>query len=609
MVKGDKPYRGIIENLYSSIAVVDYTGAFLFLNEHGAKQLGWPSGGYVGKTLWDAFPQEVADHHIEFVRRVITTGQGEVVETVTVLQAEPGWYQASLQPFRSEDGKITAALVFTSDIDNLKTTQEKLTRALSWQEAIFEGSRDAIFISNSETRIIAVNGAGFELTGLGKEELLQKRIWELYPADQQKACQKAFDHIMNGGPCTIEAKFQKHDGTIVHMEFVNHRIEIDRQYFIHTAGRDITRQKNAELALRESEERYRLMISSMADYVLGFDEEGRFVLYHTPTGKAINLGPEKTLGRKAPEVLPPHLGELFRVSFEKNKRKESSDFEFWLETGGETRWFSGKMAPIFLDDVFKGSVAVLRDITERKRAIAEQNENQEKMARAEQLASVGLLGATFAHQMNQPLTAIRLFLQQSIRALKKQLNPRQVIQNLDDSLSEVTKAIAVTSQFLQFSRRVNQEKPIEVDVGDVAKRISSLLSESARRVKMELIIDSLEKLPKIEGHLGDIEQMFFILIQNAIQAAEGRNGSQLRIRGVLKNEAIELEFSDTCGGIAAENQDKIFQPFFTTKPPGLGTGLGLCILQRIVSKHSGKVRLENRIGEGVTFFILLPIFN
>ena len=101
--------------------------------------------------------------------------------------------------------------------------------------------------------------------------------------------------------------------------------------------------------------------------------------------------------------------------------------------------------------------------------------------------------------------------------------------------------------------------------------------------------------------------MFFALADNAIHAADGKRKRQLDISGAVKGDHIELRFADNCGGIAPENLDKIFEPFFTTRPAGEGTGLGLPIVQHIVSRAGGKVWVENKPGKGATFFVALPV--
>jgi signal transduction histidine kinase len=117
----------------------------------------------------------------------------------------------------------------------------------------------------------------------------------------------------------------------------------------------------------------------------------------------------------------------------------------------------------------------------------------------------------------------------------------------------------------------------------------------------------MDELTPIYSHEKDLEQLFFCLVENSIQAADCKKNRQVVITGVVIHDLIELRFSDNCSGIAPENLDKIFQPFFTTKSEGEGTGLGLCIVERIVNRVGGKVRIESKFGEGSTFFVTLPI--
>ncbi|GAI40154.1 unnamed protein product [marine sediment metagenome] len=117
----------------------------------------------------------------------------------------------------------------------------------------------------------------------------------------------------------------------------------------------------------------------------------------------------------------------------------------------------------------------------------------------------------------------------------------------------------------------------------------------------------MDELPSIYSNEKDLEQLFFALVDNAIQAADGKNSRQLIISGAVKDEHIELRFADNCSGIAPENLDKIFEPFFTTRPAGEGTGLGLCVVERIVSGAGGKIHVASKAGEGSTFFVTLPI--
>ena len=148
----------------------------------------------------------------------------------------------------------------------------------------------------------------------------------------------------------------------------------------------------------------------------------------------------------------------------------------------------------------------------------------------------------------------------------------------------------------------------EVSLKAVAVRIAGLLSESARSANITLHIRrNMDDLPCTLMNENDLEQLFFALIENAIQAADGKKSRQLVISGAVKDKYIELQLSDDCGGIPAENIGKIFEPFFTTKPRGQGTGLGLCIVKDIVSRIGGQVRVESKFGKGTTIIINIPV--
>lgn len=161
--------------------------------------------------------------------------------------------------------------------------------------------------------------------------------------------------------------------------------------------------------------------------------------------------------------------------------------------------------------------------------------------------------------------------------------------------------------FRDFARKSSEEIVSEVSLKAVAERIVRLLSESARQARVSLQLKGMDKLPPIRSNEKDLEQLFFALVENAIQAADGKKSRRLIVSGDVKDEHIELQFADDCGGIAPENLDKIFEPFFTTRTVGERTGLGLCIVEHIVSRVGGKVRVASKAGEGSTFLVTLPV--
>ena len=233
---------------------------------------------------------------------------------------------------------------------------------------------------------------------------------------------------------------------------------------------------------------------------------------------------------------------------------------------------------------------------------------REKMFQAERLASLGIIGSAVAHQLNQPLSIICMSLQKALRDLQKPGSVNVVKEMLGDSLNQVAHASSIVKGFLALGHASPQKKIGTIDFHAIAVKTITFFTKIAKNVKVQLIIeDSLRDMPAITCVASEVEQIFFILTQNAIQAADANKKQWFKVSGSVKEEQIELAFSDNCGGIESDNLDKIFDPFFTTKPVEQGTGLGLPILRQIVTNNDGTVRVDSEFGKGTTFYVTLPI--
>jgi C4-dicarboxylate-specific signal transduction histidine kinase len=258
-------------------------------------------------------------------------------------------------------------------------------------------------------------------------------------------------------------------------------------------------------------------------------------------------------------------------------------------------------------DEVTGTVAVCRDMAEFKKKEAELAKFRAQMARAEQLASLGTLSATVAHQITQPLTVIRLSLDNLLDELMGTSCSSTAIRRLQDSIGQVSNITSIINRFRHFARQSSDTHFGQVSLYATAERVVRLLEENARQARVALRLESMDGLPSVSMNETDAEQLFFALLENAIQASDGTKARQVVISGAVHDERIELRFCDDCGGIAPENLGRIFEPFFTTRPRGQGTGLGLCIAQDIVARIGGRVRVESELGKGTTFFVILPV--
>jgi two-component system NtrC family sensor kinase len=252
-------------------------------------------------------------------------------------------------------------------------------------------------------------------------------------------------------------------------------------------------------------------------------------------------------------------------------------------------------------------LVVARDIQELRQARKELQAYQDHMARTERLASLGTLSATVAHEMNQPLTVLRLTIQNCLAQLRSDGLSPQAFEDLESCVEEVSAAAAIVGRFRSFARESSKVRMAHVNLHDVTTKVLRLWEEAAREANVTFSLKGLNELPNIYVDERDAEQLVFSLVENAIQASDGRKQHRLAIGGTVNDRAVELAFADDCGGIAPKHVVRLFDPFFTTKDSEHATGLGLCIVERIVSKMGGKIRVDNRPGEGVTFIVTLPV--
>jgi C4-dicarboxylate-specific signal transduction histidine kinase len=254
----------------------------------------------------------------------------------------------------------------------------------------------------------------------------------------------------------------------------------------------------------------------------------------------------------------------------------------------------------------RSALIIGRDIHELRQAQKELEEYRTHMAHAERLATLGTLGATVAHEMNQPLTVIQLTIQNCLAQLESDGSVQEVVDDLKDCLEEVSVASSIVGRFKGLARHSPRRRSGKTNLQGVAEKVVRVWEDAAKRRNVHLVFEGLDRVGELDGDEWDMEQVFFSLIENAIQAADGTRDHQLLIAGMARGASIELRFVDDCGGIAPEHVDRIFDPFFTTKGDSEGTGLGLCIVEQALSRMGGRIRVENRPGVGATFVVTIP---
>ena len=338
------------------------------------------------------------------------------------------------------------------------------------------------------------------------------------------------------------------------------------------------------------------ILESLDSGIVVLDLEGRVVRWNRAMEGLYGRARAEVLGQPLDAVFPEAFMEALRGSLVLGDHDQIAHvYKLHLPTAdGRSQIINLSVAPFQGAPGERcGTILILDDITARIRL-------EEQLQHTEKMASVGLLAAGVAHEVNTPLAGISSYTQ-LLRGQLEESDPRQQV--LEKIEKQSFRAAKIINGLLNFSRSSGTEfDRIDVNkvLADVLALVEHQLDGSRIRVRRELA----QLLPAVRGNENRIQQVFFNLILNARDAMP--SGGWLTLRTHADDETVVVEVSDTGHGIRREHIRRIYDPFFTTKGIGKGTGLGLSVSYGIVQEHGGAIFVESDPGHGTTFQVALP---
>jgi PAS domain S-box-containing protein len=501
------------------------------------------------------------------------------------------------------------------DITEGKLAERALRASEEQYRAIFNATTDALVLRDAEFRIVDVNTAYEAMSGRKREQVIGLRDLTLTRNSAVSAHRPDLHREAIGGRSIFfEAEGVRPDGTGFVLEVRGVPMSYGGKPHVLYMGRDATETKLAERALRASEEQYRSIFNAATDSMVLRDAAFRIVDVNPAYEAMSGRHRAEVLGAREVTMSDPALGARIRALHEKAIAGELVQWE------ARARRKSGEAFDIEVRGVpvrHQGQPHVLyvgRDITEMKRAEAERAELGEQLRQAQKMEAIGQLTGGIAHDFNNILQGIlgNLVLAEERQA---ELGDDRLGRYLERARQASQRARDLIQQMLTFSRgRRGERKPASLAV---LTHEGLKLLRSSLPATLELRTELDDALPAVAADPVQVEQVLMNLCINARDAMDGAGTIAVSVRAAEYGRAtcascrhrvtgrfVELAVRDTGTGIEPRVRDRMFDPFYSTKQVGKGSGMGLAMVHGIVHQHGGHVLVESEPGRGTEFRVL-----
>jgi two-component system, cell cycle sensor histidine kinase and response regulator CckA len=520
------------------------------------------------------------------------------------------WLRGRGRAFYGEDGQPSYVTGTTMDITEQREAEEALRGSEEKFAKAFQGSPDCIMITDAATdAILDVNDRFEDMMGYSRAEALGRTVVELELVDAAVRDEWFAAFRAAGAVRDCEFEVRRKDGRHATILMSADFLEIGGHKRVLTVHRDITDRKRSEEALQRSEAKYRELVENANDVVFTIDADG-YCLSMNRIGRAISgFVSEDPRGTHLEAlVVPEQIESAHRQLQRVLAGEEVPVFELVIASadGGRVT-LETNVRPICDNGRVVAAQGIARDVTARK-------ELEQQLRQAQKMDAIGRLAAGVAHDFNNLLTVILGNCEVAAPLLK----PDDPIQNtLRDIRSAADRAAGLTTQLLAFSRR-QLIQPRVLDVNETVAEIRRLLTRLIGE-HIDFRFVPAADLWHVSADPGQLQQVIVNLGVNARDAMP--EGGRLTIatrnvhfaqphveRGaqVPAGDYVEISVADTGVGMEPDTLDRLFEPFYTTKEAGKGTGLGLATVYGIVKQSDGFVFVDSAPHEGSTFWILLP---
>ncbi len=623
--QSEEQYQQLYRTMAHGVVFQDKDGRITEANPAAERILGLTLDQMQGRTSMDPRWKTIRDDGSDFKGKdhpamvALRTGKPSRGLMGVYNPDEDGyrWISVHAIPeFHVKEKKPYRVFMTFEDVTDLRRMEHDIAASEARYRRLFESAKDGILILDADTgQVVDVNPFMVAMLGYTREDFLKKCIWELGPFTNIFKLENAFRELKESEFVHYEDRpLVTNDGQCVDVEFVSNVYRVDNARVIQCNFRDITARKRAEEMLQQSEKNLRQVLESIpfGVMIIGKDKKLRYANRITVelTGHASE---EEMRGIVCQDHLcPAETGKCPILDLGQTVDKSE---RMLLTKDGKKIPILKSVVPITLN----GEEVLLEsfiDITGYKQAEEMHEKLQKRLLQAQKMEAIGTLAGGIAHDFNNILSAIIGYAELEIPETPE---GSQLRLDLEKILAAGNRARGVVNQILTFSRQREEEK-VPLIIAPIVKEVMKLLHATLPST-ISIVTDINSEIGPVIADPSQIHQVIMNLCTNAAHAMKKAGGTLTvtlneitiddtfvaRNPNMTPGGYVQLTVSDTGHGMTGETIDRIFEPYFTTKGPGEGSGLGLSIIHGIVDSMHGTINVYSESGRGNTFKVYLPL--
>ncbi|MCY8309987.1 sporulation two-component system sensor histidine kinase KinE [Bacillus vallismortis] len=471
------------------------------------------------------------------------------------------------------------------DITEKRSMELQLFKSEERFREIFENAMDAIIIWSNDGRIVKANQSACKIFELPMNLLLKRKLCDFLVHSQRKysITKKKYAKY---GEIREEMLFQMGNGQFKELEFTSKRTILENQHL--TILRNVSDRKRMEKELRESELKFRKVFNGSMDGNVLFDNQYRIIDANPLASKILGLSHEEIKKHSLLDIISSYdIENLASPARQINFDEMDNEIPFLLSSSDNR-----KLEFSFKRNIIQNmNLAIFKDVTERK-------ELEERLRKSDTLHVVGELAAGIAHEIRNPMTALKGFIQ-----LLKGSVAGDYALYFNVITSELKRIESIITEFLILAKPqaiMYEEK----HVTQIMRDTIDLLNAQANLSNVQMHLDLMDDIPPIYCEPNQLKQVFINILKNAIEVMPDGGNISVTIR-TLDQEHVLISLKDEGVGMSEDKVRRLGEPFYTTKERG--TGLGLMVSYKIIEEHQGEIMVESEEGKGTVFHLTLPV--